>query len=1250
MRTFVLSRLACAAILVITSQLSHAQYSIRTFAGGGPPDGIQATSTTVIPVRVAADGAGNLYVSDNYQNRIFKIRPNGMMSTAAGNGGLDHRGDGGPARDASINRPYGVAIDSQGNLYFTESDYIRKVTPAGMISTFAGNGDQTFSGDGGPAARASLYMPRGVAVDNAGNVYIADTGHRRIRKVMPSGLITTIAGTGAIGFAGDGGPAVDALMDSPTDVAADSAGNVYFIDATRRVRKIGTSGIVTTVAGNGTYGSGAEGEIAIQSKLSPAAIAISPAGELYIAVVAGRVWRLSNGVLTAVAGNGVVKVAGDNGPATSASLRFPKGIAFDAAGALYIADSDSDAIPTNSVVRKVSPDGIITTVVGGSGSYGEGRPASHAQLTWPNCVATDASGNVFLCDNTRVKRVSAAFGTISTVAGNDSALHSGDGGLATNAGVLPRSVAVDGQGNLYIATYDSRVRKVTSSGIISTIAGTGVFGYLGDGGPATAAKLGDPMQIALDRGGSIYIADRSNSRIRRVTPDGQMETFAGSGAYGFSGDGGPATSARLELPEGVTVDNAGNVYIADTGNSRVRKVSPSGIITTVAGNGVAGFAGDSGPATSAQMSPRQVAVDAAGNLFITDGRRIRKVGANGIIVTVAGGDYPGYAGDGGPAASSMLSGANSLAVDPAGTLYIGDTDNLRVRYFGPPIVVQPAYLRFTYDRGGALPAPQPLTLSYSEPTQIAASVSSGAEWLSVSPGTTNTPATFTVSVAPDALIAADYSGSIRLTSTNLLVNVPVYLTVSGSCAASASPSTSYAAPPAGTTASFNVTSTPGCPWVANSDVAWITILAGGTGTNNGTVSFRVAPNSGPPRRGTISLTGNQTFLISQEAPVGGSPGLRFVPILPCRAVDTRSSLGAFGYPMMQAGTPRSFALPLSSCGIPATAAAYSLNVTVQPPRPRTLGYLTLWPTGSPQPLVSTLNSFDGRIKANAAIVPAGTNGAVSVFVTDYTDVVLDVNGYFVPPDAGGNAFYPLAPCRVSDTRLADGPLGGPFMRGGESRTIAVVSSNCKVPSNADAYSLNFTAVPKGELSYLSTWPAGSPTLYVSTLNAFTGTVTANAAIVPAGTNGSIVVYTYNATDVVLDINGHYSAPGSPGGLSFYPVTPCRVSDTRLATGLFGGPGMAAGETRAYPVAASACGIPSTARAYSLNVTVVPQGSLSYLTLWPAGEAQPFVSTLNAMDGSVTSNAAIVPASAGGSINVFVTNPTHVILDINGYFK
>jgi Bacterial Ig-like domain (group 3)/Chitobiase/beta-hexosaminidase C-terminal domain len=387
---------------------------------------------------------------------------------------------------------------------------------------------------------------------------------------------------------------------------------------------------------------------------------------------------------------------------------------------------------------------------------------------------------------------------------------------------------------------------------------------------------------------------------------------------------------------------------------------------------------------------------------------------------------------------------------------------------------------------------------------------------------------------------------------------------------------------------------------------------------------------------TNSAVASATYTIKPST----TSELKFIAVTPCRIVDTRNATGAFGGPELAAAATRSFDVPQSGCGIPTTAVAYSLNVTVVPIA--SLGYLTIWPAGQAQPNVSTLNSTDGRVKANATITPAGTNGGVSVYASDATQFILDIDGYFVPAgtSASGLEFYPLTPCRIADTRNPTGALGGPSLAANTGRAFPVQSSACGIPSTAKAYSLNITAVPHASLGYLTAWPSGEAQPVVSTLNATTGAVTANAAIVPAGTGGDVSIVVSDAADVILDVNGYFAPPAS-GGLSLYTVTPCRVTDTRNGAGAFDG-------TLAVPVHGSSCAPPATAQAYVLNATVVPVSSLSYLTLWAAGGAQPEVSTLNATDGAVTSNMAIVPTT-NGTIDAFATDPTNLLLDLSSYF-
>ncbi len=640
-------------------------YTISTFAGGALPVNIPGASASLYgPLAVAVDKAGNVFFVDS--NDVLRLDAvTHVVTLVAGNGTPGFSGDNSPATDAQLNDPRGVALDTSGNLYIADTlnGRIRKVTN-GVMTTVSGN-----LGLGGSGS-SQLYNPAGVAADSAGNLYIADTDNNRILK-FSAGVYTTFAGTGIAGFSGDNAAAVSAELNQPGGVAVDSAGNVYIADSGNfRIRKI-SSGVINTVAGNGTSAFSGDNGPATSAGLSTPKVSVDSSGSLYIPDTANkRIRKVANGVITTVAGGG------------SGAGFSPNDVAVDSSGNLYIAASLN-----GNTILEVS-GGAISTLAGGGTSgiqLGDNGAAGSAQLNIPFGIAVDSSGNVYFADSNdnRIRKVSS--GVITTVAGNGTAGFGGDTGLAASAQLnAPQGVAADSAGNLYIAdTANNRVRKV-SSGVITTVAGNGVAGFSGDSGLATGASLNRPSGIALDSAGNIYIADTGNSRIRKVS-SGVITTLAGNGPpAGFSGDGGAATSASLDQPAGVTVDSSGNVYIADTGNSRVREVS-SGVITTLSGTGTPGFSGDGGPAASAQLAgPSGVAVDSAGYLYIADSgnARIRRV-SGGVIATLTGNGVPTFGGDNGPATGGELAYPQGVAVNSAGNIYIGDSNNNRIRLLSP---------------------------------------------------------------------------------------------------------------------------------------------------------------------------------------------------------------------------------------------------------------------------------------------------------------------------------------------------------------------------------------------------------------------------------------------------------------------------------------------------------------------------------------------------------------------------------------
>jgi uncharacterized protein (TIGR03437 family) len=612
--------------------------TMTRFAGNGRAgnsgDGGQATAAQLMfPMGIAVDAAGNILVADRDASVVRRIAPTGIIQTVAGNGTTGYTGDGGPATAAQLNGPFGVTVDASGSIYIADTGNlaIRKVAPDGTISTYAGNGTRGFAGDGAPARNAMFNGPEGVAIDAGGNLYIADTFNGRIRRVGPDGNIATAAGVGSTGVdGGDNGSPLSAPLSLPTDVAVDRAGNVYIADFGNSKVRLVSNALITTVAGRNNGAPVAEGEEAVNARLvGPTGVGVDRNGAFYF-VEAGigsgtglargdyKVWKVSStGAMTTFAGNGLPNFGGDNGSSTSAQLDTPTGVAVDSAGSVLIADSQ------NQRIRKVTR-GTITTITGtGAADFnGEVVLPANAQLNTPRGVAADARGNYFVADtgNRRVREAQPG-GNLFTVAGNGNASYFGDGGPATRGSVnQPEGVAVDAAGNIYIAdTFDNVVRKVTAGGLISTIAGFGTPGFGGDGGPATSAMLNHPRSVAVDALGNVYVADTANNRVRRIDTLGNISTVAGNGTTDFAAADGVATQQGLSDPRGVALDRAGNLYVAETGHNRVRKISPAGAITTIAGDGTCCYAGDGGLGTTAQLNqPWGLAVDASGNVYVAD--------------------------------------------------------------------------------------------------------------------------------------------------------------------------------------------------------------------------------------------------------------------------------------------------------------------------------------------------------------------------------------------------------------------------------------------------------------------------------------------------------------------------------------------------------------------------------------------------------------------------------------------------------
>ncbi len=639
---------------------------ITTIAGTGDRessgDGGPAVAAALNrPADVLVDRAGNVFIAEDRGHRIRMIdSATAIITTIAGTGRRGYSGDGGPAVSAQIARPVGLALDAEGRLLVAEfaNHVIRRIDLSDQtISTIAGTGEQDFSGDDGPATAAGLNVPRGIVPDASGNLFISDSANNRVRRVdARTGVITTIAGTGEPDFSGDGGPATAASLNAPGGITADASGNLYLADRlNNRVRRIdGETGLISTIAGGDSQGFAGDNGPATDALLGrPQSVTVNGNGGFIVIADTrnNRVRRVRrrNDSIRTLAGNGEARIIGDDGPATAAGLYLPSDLAFDLSGNLVVADN------SNHRVRSIDAgSGTITSIAGGgdeglragrgSGGYGgDDGPALDASLDEPYGVLIDGAGNVVIVDsrNNRIREIDRATGNIRTIAGTGGQGDSGDGDQAAEAEILaPRGIAADSAGHLYFTdTENNRVRRIDrDTGVITTLAGDGQRGFSGDGGLGIAASLDRPRGLDFDVDDNLFIADVFNHRIRRVDAvTGVITTIAGSGtvgqgAGGFSGDGGLATESELNLPIDVTVDTAGNLWIADLFNNRVRRVSgTTGLITTVAGSGPSGrrgaASGDNGPATSATLKfPRAVTFDSNGNLFIaTSAGRIRAV-------------------------------------------------------------------------------------------------------------------------------------------------------------------------------------------------------------------------------------------------------------------------------------------------------------------------------------------------------------------------------------------------------------------------------------------------------------------------------------------------------------------------------------------------------------------------------------------------------------------------------------------------
>ena len=692
---------------------------------------------------VVADSQGVIYFADANSCIVGRLNSDATITVIAGNGFCDSSGDGGPARLAGIEAPSALAIDSQGNLYIGTLFDVRKITTDGIITTVAGSSsaDQDFPPQGGPATQYSLEVVTGLAVDAVGNLYISDSIGQSIRKVTPNGVLTTVAGTGAPGYNGDG-PGTATMLDGPAGLAADAAGGLLFADSLNGLlRRINPDGTVSTLLKNVPVPTG----VRLYN------------GSLYMTVLNGVIKFTSAGVLSIFAGSDPSGFSGDGGKAILALFHAPNDIAFDSTGAAYLADLG------NSRIRKIGLDGIVNTVAGnGKFRYlGEGTPALatplavdgilKASFVAASSILLDPSGALYVTQTAGNRVSKIANGVVTTVIGTGDANSTGDGGPAINASLIsPLGLARDLGGNLYVWEGDGitvgRIRKITLAGTVSTFAD----------------RIVCPV-LATDASGTLY-GGCLDGAIRKFSSTGSPTVIAGTpGQTGFSGDGGQATKAQIGLPLGVAFDAAGNMYISDASNSVIRKVDGKGVISTITAVPTSdASSGDGGPAKNGTVAlPAGLTVDAAGNLYVSefDGNRVREISATGVISTFAGGGTALVTGDGKPATQASVYHPVSLAFDQTGDMFILDLMGSRIReVLASTPSVQVPQTSFSLN-ASSLGAPVHGTFSVTGSIpgldfQIA--TDSTAPWLTVGSSTGATPRLVDVIADPASLSPGTY--------------------------------------------------------------------------------------------------------------------------------------------------------------------------------------------------------------------------------------------------------------------------------------------------------------------------------------------------------------------------------------------------------------------------------------------------------------------------------------------------------------
>ena len=695
--------------------------AIVTIAGASYRDAVPANEADAgWPLGIVRRPDGDLVVADYKAHRLWRIDGDGILHTLAGDGVPGNSGDGGPAIDARVYGPHDVAQDRHGNIYFSDlwnHTYRRIDFETGIITRIAGSGRVGRGGEGGPALEAEFDTTSGVAIDHDGNVYLSGEWDNNIRRIdaetgnielfaghsahhYPSETSTSRPFTGRLegtsfgwevglglgGYHGDGGPAREAGFHHPEHVAFDSRGDLYVCDnSNNRIRKIDMrTGVVTTVLGNGQPASNGDGGPAIEASTHmPDALCLDIHDNIYVGEKNGyRVRKMdaATGIVTTLVGTGVPGFGEEGLPGAETTCNScESGIWADPDGTVLWSDCSGRVRKYDGVT------GIVTTVLGGTGVH-DGEIATEAFLSGPGGISMGPDAHIYVADiwNQRIRAIDPVTGDIRTVAGNGTRAHGGDGGPAIEALLgSPHDMSVDSLGRVVIAdTRHGYVRRVDEDGTIRTLAGCALRGDGGDGGPATGASLLHVQAVAHGPDGDIYVGD-AIGRIRRIDDEtGTITTVAGTGVQGYTGDGGPATEARIGAPTAIRFDGDGNLYFSDSAYHVVRRVDGQGMISTVAGSGERGFSADGTLATQARLDqPWGLAVSREGVVYVSDSRnnRVRRITPGGALETVAGGDIPGDTGDDSPATEAGLNEPHGLCLYGDDILLISDHHNSRIK-------------------------------------------------------------------------------------------------------------------------------------------------------------------------------------------------------------------------------------------------------------------------------------------------------------------------------------------------------------------------------------------------------------------------------------------------------------------------------------------------------------------------------------------------------------------------------------------